>query len=94
MTALKKLYFGETFINGMQLLLRNQESWITNGGTTTKDFKLEKGTRQRDLISAYLFIVVLEIALLYIKQNTNINGIDIFNNIFLYSVMRMIQRLL
>ena len=78
----------------MQLLLRNQESWITNGGTTTKDFKLEKGTRQRDLISAYLFIVVLEIALLYIKQNTNINGIDIFNNIFLYSVMRMIQRLL
>ena len=94
MTALKKLYFGETFINGMQLLLRNQESWITNGGATTKDFKLEKGTRQRDLISAYLFIVVLEIALLYIKQNTNINGIDIFNNIFLYSVMRMIQRLL
>ena len=94
MTALKKLYFGETFINGMQLLLRNQESWITNGGTTTKDFKLEKGTRQRDLISAYLFIVVLEIALLYIKQNTNINVIDIFNNIFLYSVMRMIQRLL
>ena len=94
MTALKKLYFGDTFINGMQLLLRNQESWITNGGTTTKDFKLEKGTRQRDLISAYLFIVVLEIALLYIKQNTNINGIDIFNNIFLYSVMRMIQRLL
>ena len=91
---MKKLYFGEAFINGMQLLLRNQESWITNGGTTTKDFKLEKGTRQRDLISAYLFIVVLEIALLYIKQNTNVNGIDIFNNIFLYSVMRMIQRLL
>ena len=94
MTALKKLYFGETFINGMQLLLRNQESWITNGGTTTKDFKLEKGTRQRDLISAYLLIAVLEIALLYIKQNANINGIDIFNNIFLYSVRRMIQRLL
>ena len=78
----------------MQLLLRNQESWITNGGTTTKDFKLEKGTRQRDLISAYLLIAVLEIALLYIKQNANINGIDIFNNIFLYSVRRMIQRLL
>ena len=68
MTALKKLYFGETFINGMQLLLRNQESWITNGGTTTKDFKLEKGIRQRDLISAYLFIVVLEIALFTLSK--------------------------
>ena len=64
------------------MLLRNQESCIINGGTTTKNFK---GTRQGDSISAYLFILVLEIAFLYIKENKNIKAINIFSNIFLYS---------
>ena len=45
-TALKEFGFGETFIKWIQILLRNQESCIINGGTTTKYFKLEKGTRQ------------------------------------------------
>ena len=38
-----------------------------------------------DPISVYLFILVLEIAFLYIKENKNIMGINIFNNVFLYS---------
>ena len=40
---------------------------------------------QGDPISACLFILVLEIAFLYIKENKNIKDINIFNNIFLYS---------
>ena len=84
-TALKKLGFDETFIKWIQILLRNQESCIINGGTTTKYFKLQKGTRQGDPISAYLFILVLEIAFIFIKENKNIKGINIFDNIFLYS---------
>ena len=47
--------------------------------------KLEKGTRQGDPIPAYLFILVLEIAFIFIKDNKNIKGINIFDNIFLYS---------
>ena len=77
--------FDETFIKWIQILLRNQESCIINGGTTTKYFKLEKGTRQGDSIPAYLFILVLEIAFIFIKDNKNIKGINIFDNIFLYS---------
>ena len=69
----------------MQILLRNQESCLISGGTTTKYFKLEKGIRQGDRISAYLFILVLEIAFIFIKENKNIKGINIFDNIFLYS---------
>ena len=38
-----------------------------------------------DPISVYLFILALEIAFLYIKENKNIMGINIFNNVFLYS---------
>ena len=84
-TALKKFGVSETFIKWTQILLRNQESSIINGGTTTKYFKLQKGTRQGDPISANLFILVFEIAFIFIKENKNIKGINIFDNIFLYS---------
>ena len=48
--------------------IRNQESCIISCGTTANYFKLEKGTRPGDPISAYLFVSFLEIALLYIKK--------------------------
>ena len=67
-TALKEFNFGETFTKWIQILLRNQESCITNSGNTTKYFKLEKSAKQGGPISAYLFILVLEIASLYIKK--------------------------
>ena len=84
-TALKKFGFGKEFINWIQILLKNQESCIIIDGTTTKYFKLQKGATQGDPICAYLFILVLEIAFIFIKENKNIKGINIFDNIFLYS---------
>ena len=39
---------------------------------TLKNFKLERGTRQSDLISAYLFIIVLEVFFQVIKETSNI----------------------
>ena len=66
----------------MQILLRNQESCIINGGTTKKYFKLEKGTRQGDPISTYLFILVFGI---YVKENKNIEDVSTFHNVFLNS---------
>ena len=72
----------ETFIKWIQTLLRNQESYIINGWTTTKYFKLQKDTRQGDPISAYLFILVLEIVFIFNEENKNIKGINIFDNIF------------
>ena len=68
-----------------KILLKNQETCIFNGGNTTKYFKLEKGTRPGDLISAYLFILVLEILFLCIKEKKNIKGLNICNDIFLYT---------
>ena len=81
----QKFGFGETFIKWRQILLRNQEPCIINGETTTKYFKLQKGIRPGNPISAYLFILVLEIAFIFIKENNSIKGINIFDNIFLYS---------
>ena len=56
----------------------NQEHCVINRGTATNYFKLERDTRQGDPISPYIFILVLEIAFLFIMQNENINAFYIF----------------
>ena len=59
---------------------------MVNGGHNTKDFRLERGTRQGDPISADLFILTLEIFLIiFIKVNKNFEGINIFNHEYLYT---------
>ena len=84
-TALEKYGFKEDFIKWIQILIQNQKSYGINGGTTRNYFKFERGTSQGDPVSAYLFIIVLEIAFLFIMQNENINGLNIFKNLFLYT---------
>ena len=83
--ALKRYGFGKTFIKRIKTLLNNQESCIVNGGFTKKCFKLYIGTRQRDPISAYLFILVLKIVFNLIKQNKDIHGLSFFDHTFLYT---------
>ena len=69
--------------------MQNQESCVINGATTTNYFKLERDTRQGDSISAYIFVLVLEIAFLYIMQNENINSLNIFEkNISIHTICR------
>ena len=84
-STLERYRFSNRFLKWVKILLKNQESCIINGGNTTKHFKLEKGTRQGDPISAYLFILVLEIVYLSIKENKKIKGLNIFNHTFLYT---------
>ena len=60
-SVLKQFGFGENFIDWIKILLYKQESCVLNGGFTTKYFNLEKGAYQGDPISAYLFILALEI---------------------------------
>ena len=83
-TALKKYGFKEDFIKWIQILIQSQESCVIDGGATNY-FKLERGTRKDNPKSAYLFILVLEIAILFIMQNENINGLNIFEKTFLYT---------
>ena len=58
---------------------------VINGGKTSKYFKLERGTRQGDPISAYLSIIVLEVVFRIIKETSNIEGFEIFWKKFIYT---------
>ena len=81
-----KIYgFGKMFLKWIKTLLNNQESCIINGGILTKYFKLDKGTHQDDPISAYLFILVLEIVFNSIRQNKDIHSLTFFDHTFLYT---------
>ena len=57
---LEKYGLKKSFLKWIENLLSNLESYIINGRITIDYFKLKKGTRQGDSISAYLFILVLE----------------------------------
>ena len=64
-TALERYGFKEDFIKLIQILMQNQESCVINGGTTTNYFKLERGSRQGDPISAHLFICFRNCVFIY-----------------------------
>ena len=60
-SVLKKFCFGKKIITWIVILLKDQQSCVINGGTTTQYFNQERGARHNDPVSAYLFILVLQI---------------------------------
>ena len=83
--CVKKFGFGNDFRKWMQILMKNPEWCVINGGKTTPYFKLKRRTRQGDSISAYLFILALEVVFSLIKANPEIEGLQFFSHTFLYS---------
>ena len=84
-SVLKKFGFGQNSILWIEIIFKNEEPCVINGRTTTKHFKLNRGTRQGDPISDDLFILALEIQFLLIKENPYIKGLNIFDQSYLYS---------
>ena len=48
-----------------------------NNGFINGYFKIEKGVRQGDLLSAYLFTLVIEILAIQIRSDSTIKGVSI-----------------
>ena len=82
---LEKFGFGKNFMKWIKKILTNKESCIINGEKISKHFKLKKGTRQGDSISAYIFILVLEVVFVALKLNKKISSLRIFKYELLYT---------
>ena len=94
LSVLKKFGFRENFIHwkkGSLNKLNNQQSCVINGAFKTLYFNLEKGAGQGYPILAYLFMLALDVLFELVKNNADIRGITIFNHVFLYTALRMIQ---
>ena len=84
-SVLKIYGCGENLIHIIKTMLKNQESCVIKCGKTTKYFPLQRGARQGDPVSAYLFILVLEVVFRLIKSSDKINGLEIKELMLLYS---------
>ena len=83
-STLEKYGFDQSFVLWIKISLNDQESCVINGGKTTKYFMLGRGARQGDPISAFLFMLALEILFLLIKTKSEIAGLTIFDHCYLY----------
>ena len=84
-SVLKKFAFGNNFVSLIETLISKQESCVINGGDTTQYFHLERGACQGDPISAYIFILDLEVLSFLVRNNKDIKGLNIFDHLFSYT---------
>ena len=74
LASMKKFGFGEGFIRCVKTFLNDSQSCVMNNGTSTGYFKLERGKRQEDQLSPYLFIIALETLFIQVGNDTAIRG--------------------
>ena len=75
--ALAAYNIPKSFIDMMKLLYKDTESCVKNNGTSTPYFKIKRGVRQGDPIAAYLFTLAIELLAIEIRENKNIEGIQV-----------------
>ena len=73
--ALQSFNFGESFIRWVTVLYCNISSCVLNNGFSSQLFDVRRGVRQGDPLSAYLFIIALEVLLVKIRSDDGIKGI-------------------
>ena len=74
-STLSTLGFGPDIITWISTFLKHREAQILLGGHLTECINLEQGVPQGDVISPYLFIIMVEILLIKITHTKNITGI-------------------
>ena len=76
--TLHKLHnFGPSFIQWIRFLYKNASSCVMNNGFTTGPFLLGRGVRQGDPLFPYLFILALETLAIKIREDCNVQGLKI-----------------
>ena len=78
-TVMNFFGFGQSIIKWIEVLYKNATLAVTQGGNLSSFFNIERGCRQGDPLSPYLFILCSEILAIKIRNNMNIRGIKINN---------------
>ena len=78
--TLKQFNFGDNFIHSIKTLYSARQSFVLNNGFLTESISMKRGIFQGCPISPYLFLFVIEIMALSIRQNDHIKGIPLLNN--------------
>ena len=73
--TLEKFNFGPNFIQWIKLLYKNPKAIVKNNGWLSNEFSLSRGIRQGCPVSALLFILVVEVMAINLKDNSNLKGI-------------------
>ena len=77
--SLKCFNFGPEFIRWVQICYTDISSCIINYKSTSQYFNVQKGVRQGDPLSPYLFILAVELLAIQIRDDDNINGYKVEN---------------
>ena len=77
--VLKKFNFSNKFIDWIKVFYSGRKSYVLNYGNMTNPIDMERGIFQGCPISPYLFLLVIEIMALAIRQNCQIKGIPVEN---------------
>ena len=75
--CLESFNFGPDFIRWVMTFYKNIQSCVINNGILSDYFTIERGVRQGDPLSSYLFVVAVETLAIAIRQNSLIKGITI-----------------
>ena len=78
--VLKAFGFQDGICKWIETFYRNIKSCVIVNGQTTEWFNVERGCRQGDPLSPYVFVLCVEILALMTRENKDIHGI-IINNI-------------
>ena len=70
--------YGEKILNWIKILQNGSQSMVSQNGFFSKTIILERGCRQGDPASPYIFVVCAEILGIAIRENRRIEGIEIF----------------
>ena len=76
-TVLEYFNFGENFIQWVKTFYSSRKSYVMNNGFLSNSINMDKGIFQGCPISPYLFLFVMEVLAIAIRENPDIKGIKV-----------------